>query len=294
MRADWEALFPWPPRMVEVEGEALAVVDQGQGPAVVLLHGNPTWGFFYRELVRGLSGECRVVAPDHLGMGRSAKPARGGYTLADHVRRTGKLLDRLGVGRCVLVMHDWGGAIGCGWAVTRPERVAGLVVLNSAAFPGPRLPLRIAVCRWPLLGPLLVRGLNGFVRAALFMAVRRRPLPPPVRAGYLAPYGSWSARIGVLRFVQDIPMTPEHPSWRQLLDTATGLEKLASKPVCLCWGLQDFCFTPWFLGEWRRRFPRAETHVFRHAGHWVLEDATEAALAAIHAFCRRVWREEGR
>lgn len=277
------AEFPFTPRFLEVDGHRLAYLDEGSGPPVVMVHGNPSWSYLYRNLVTALCDRYRCIVPDHLGCGFSDKPQHYPYRLGNHLGNLDHLLAALVPdGPVRLIVHDWGGAIGMGWAGRHPERVAGAVVLNTAAFPSPRLPLRIAVCRWPLLGALVVRGLNGFARAAVYMAVTRR-MRPGVAAGFLAPYDSWRHRVALHRFVQDIPMGPAHPSWSTLVEIERSLATITC-PLLLCWGGRDFCFDRSFYDEWQRRFPAAEAHFFPEAGHYVLEDALAEVLPPIERF----------
>ena len=277
------AEYPFTPRFLEVDGHRLAYLDEGSGPAVVMVHGNPSWSYLYRNLVTALCDRYRCIVPDHLGCGFSDKPQHHPYRLGNHLDNLDHLLAALVPdGPVRLIVHDWGGAIGMGWAGRHPERVAGAVVLNTAAFPSPRLPLRIAVCRWPLLGALVVRGLNGFARAAVYMAVTRR-MRPGVAAGFLAPYDSWRHRVALHRFVQDIPMGPAHPSWSTLVEIERSLATITC-PLLLCWGGRDFCFDRSFYDEWQRRFPAAEAHFFPEAGHYVLEDALAEVLPPIERF----------
>lgn len=170
-----------------------------------------------------------------------------------------------------------------GWAVRHPERVRKLVVMNTAAFRSSRLPFRIAVCRWPFIGAVLVRGLNAFAGAAVHMAVSGR-MARDVAAGFLAPYDSWANRIAIHRFVQDIPMQSNHPSWNDLVAIEDGLTLLANKPMLLCWGGKDFCFTRHFYEQWRKRFPQAASHYFFEAGHYLLEDAFHEIFPVIKEF----------
>ncbi len=250
---------------------------------LLCLHGNPTWSFFYRRLAGGLSDRWRVVAPDHLGCGRSDKPLDWSYRLADHVANLERLVLALDLRELTLVLHDWGGAIGMGLARRHPERIARLVILNTAAFPSPRMPWRIRACRTPLVGPYLVRHWNAFAGLAPRMAVERK-LPADVRAQFLAPYDTPAHRIAIERFVEDIPMSPAHPSWSELEETSRGLALFAERPVCIVWGEKDWCFTPRFREEWMRRFPKAEVHRLEHAGHWLLEDEPELALGFVRGF----------
>jgi haloalkane dehalogenase len=264
--------YPFAPQSFSVGPHRLSYIDEGEGLPVVMIHGNPSWSYLYRNLIIELQGEYRCIAPDHLGCGFSDKPQDYPYRLQNHINNLEALLDNLQIERSIVVVHDWGGAIGMGWAGRHADRIAGLVVLNTAAFPSSRIPLRIAICRWPLLGAFLVRGLNGFARAATFMAVNRK-MDKRVAAGFLAPYDSWYNRVAVHRFVQDIPMHRNHPSWQTLVRVEESLTNLAHKPMLICWGGRDFCFNRLFYDEWLRRFPHAQAHYYKDASHYVLEDA---------------------
>jgi haloalkane dehalogenase len=283
-------LYPWTPRRFEPSpGVGLSYLDEGPetpDQTLLMVHGNPTWSFYYRGLVRALSPEHRCVVPDHVGSGLSDKPQDYAYTLRTHVDNLERLVDHLGLEQVTLVVHDWGGAIGMGWATRHPARVKRLVVLNTAAFRSRRIPPSIDLCRVPGLGALLIRGLNGFARAATLRAVMRR-MPPEVKRGYLGPYDSWANRIGNLRFVQDIPMHERIPSWPAIVEVEQGLPRLADKPMLVCWGGRDFCFDDTFLAGWKDRFPAAEVHRFADAGHYVLEDAGDEVLARIREFIAR-------
>lgn len=251
-----------------------------------MLHGNPTWSFYFRDLIEGVSDSCRAVAPDHMGCGLSDKPQDYDYSLRRHIDNLETLLvDHLDLHDITLVMHDWGGAIGCGFAVRYPKRVSGLVLMNTAAFLIPDCPRRIRACRLPVIGPLVVRGFNGFARSALRMATEHpERFTSEVRQGYLSPYNSYANRIALLRFVQDIPLQSGHPTWKTLGDIEKGLHKLENRPVMVCWGDKDFCFTPRFRKLWQRHFPDADIHAFEDAGHYVLEDAKEYIIPLVTKF----------
>lgn len=277
--------YPFSPRrFVTPRNAAMSYLDQGRGEVVVMLHGNPTWSFFYRNLVRELSPGFRCIVPDHIGMGLSEKPADYSYRLQTRIEDIEALLDSLGVTAFHLVVHDWGGAIGMGLATRRPGSIKSIVVLNTAAFPSQRIPTSIAACRLPLLGELIVRGFNGFAGPAVSMAMSGRSLSPAEKQGYLLPYDSWANRIAVHRFVADIPLEKDHPSRACLEAIARGLEGLRGKPILILWGGRDFCFNDSFYEEWVRRFPEARTRRFERAGHYVLDDAGAPALEAIRDF----------
>lgn len=268
--------YPFQSHFHTIGSHRLHYIDEGQGPVILMVHGNPTWSFYYRRLIALLSRENRVIALDHLGCGLSDKPQDYDYCLQNHINNLKSLVYHLELASFSLVVHDWGGAIGMGLAGENPERVEKVMVLNTAAFRSQRIPFRISVCRWPLIGEFLVRALNGFAGPAVFMAVSKR-MSEEVAGGYLAPYDSWKNRVAVAAFVKDIPLSPAHPSYQALVRVEQGLERLQERdiPMMICWGGKDFCFNDYFYDEWCARFPEAETHYFAGSGHYVLEDAFE-------------------
>jgi haloalkane dehalogenase len=277
---------------LDLDGLAYRYVDEGTGHPVVMVHGNPSWSYMYRKLVAALSGEHRTIAPDHIGMGRSDAPPRSRYPydLARRVEDFTRFMDSLDLGEPVtLVVHDWGGMIGLAWAVEHPERVARLVLLNTAAFPLPahkRLPVSLQLARTPFVGELLVRGANAFAIGATLLGVRRGRMPKAVRQGYLAPYSSWGRRVGINQFLQDIPVEPSHPSYPVVEATGERLDRLGSIPTLICWGTKDPVFDLDYLVEWERRLPHAEVHRV-DAGHFVLEDAPDVVVPLIEGFLAR-------
>lgn len=260
-------------------------VDEGSGPVLLMVHGNPTWTFAWRRLIQTLSREYRVIAIDHLGCGFSEQPQGRLYTLDQHIQRLEALVTLLDLQHITLFAHDWGGAIGMGCAGRHPERFDRFVLMNTAAFRSTRIPLRIAVCRIPFLGPLGVQGLNLFSLAALQMAAAR-PLTAAAKAGLLAPYRSVASRVAVREFVLDIPMKPEHRSYQTLVGVEESLKQLTDKPMQLIWGMKDWCFSPEFLREFETRFPAAEVHEIADAGHYVFEDAADEVIDVSREFLK--------
>ena len=276
-------------------GHDLHYLDEGPAeaaasgkPPVLMLHGNPTWSFFYRNLVKELRREdpgLRCIVPDHLGCGLSDKPPDHAfpYDLASHVHNLRLLLDHLGAERVRLVVHDWGGPIGLTAFRDEPDRIERLVLLNTAGFLDPRVPRRILLCRLPLLGPFLVRRCNAFAGLAARMAVIK-PLPPAVRQGFLHPYDSWKNRVAVNRFVQDIPHETDHPTRPLAADLERKLPALRNHPVLACWGARDFCFSDHYLERFREFLPNLRAHRSPDAGHYLLEDAPDFFLPRITSF----------
>lgn len=282
------AEYPFASHGLDLDGVRLHYVDEGHGRTLLFVHGNPTWSFAWRKFIAALAPDYRCIAVDHIGCGLSDKPAGYEYTIDQHVANLVSLIDALDLRDVTLVGHDWGGCIGMGAAVERPDRFQRFVLMNTAAFRSTRIPLRIAVCRIPLLGALGVRGLNLFSRAALSMAVTRpERMTPEVRAGYLVPYDSWAHREAVHRFVQDIPLRPSHPSYDRLVRIEEGLAQFRDRPMLLPWGEQDWCFTPAFRDEFLKRFPQAESFPLPDAGHYVFEDAHERLIPRMSEFLAR-------
>ncbi len=259
-------------------------LDEGEGPVVLMLHGNPTWSFYYRNLIKTLvAAGFRCIVPDHIGCGLSDKPQDYPYLLERRIEDVERLIDHLGISRFSLVVHDWGGAIGCGLAGRRPEALEKLVVLNTAAFRSKRIPLRIAAIKVPILGEFIIRGLNGFAGPAVNMAAQK-PLLPVVKTGFLWPYRSWTDRVAVWNFVKDIPLWKWHRSYAALLEVETRLSKLKDKPVQIVWGGKDFCFSKSFLKQWCELFPDAEVHLHEDCGHYILEDGGSTVWERIKSF----------
>ncbi|MEN0061783.1 MAG: alpha/beta fold hydrolase [Myxococcota bacterium] len=283
MPEDAAGLFPWTSKALPVPAGELRYVDAGEGDPILAVHGNPTWSFYWRALIRHYEGRNRVVVPDHIGCGRSDKPQDWPYRLEDHVDNLVRLVEHLDLQRITVVVHDWGGAIGLGMAGRLPDRIARLVITNTAAFRSQAIPLSIASCRIPGFGALAVRGFNAFARAATFRTTVR-PLAPAVKAGLLWPYGNWADRIATLRFVEDIPLAPSHPSYDTLVGVEDNLAKLQAKPTLIAWGDQDWCFTPAFREEFQRRFPEAEVEAYADAAHYLIEDVPERLLARMDRF----------
>ena len=283
-------LYPFKSNYLDINGLQYHYLDEGEGDPVLMLHGNPTWSFYYRSLIKGLAPSMRCIVPDHMGCGLSNRPGAKayGYRLEDRVKDLQALMDHLARSEKVsLVVHDWGGMIGMAWALRNLERIRRIVVLNTAGFFPPAaksLPLRLWLIRhlrW-FAAPAVLLG-NIFARAALFMAPRKR-LAPDVKAALVAPYNSRRNRLATLRFVQDIPVFPGDPSYAMVKSVDENLHQLSSVPMMICWGKHDFVFDLDYYNEWRRRFPDVPAHLLEEAGHYILEDEPERVLALVQGF----------
>lgn len=284
--------YPFQPKRFEVRpGIAMSYVDEGplDGEVVVMLHGNPSWSYYWRNLVSGLCDRYRCIVPDHVGMGLSDNPddARYDYTLQSRVDDVARLLRHLGVdGPVTLAVHDWGGMIGFGWALSHAAQVKRLVITNTAAFPLPaakKMPWQISLGRDWKLGAFVIRAFNAFSAGASWIGVEKR-MPADVRRAYVAPYDSWKNRISTVRFMQDIPLSPADKAWPLVEESGKRLHEYADRPAFIGWGLKDFVFDKHFLAGFRAALPQAEVMAFHDAGHYVMEDKADVLVPAIRRF----------
>lgn len=278
-----KSLYPFSSNFIRIHGHNMHYVDEGEGELCFLaVHGNPTWSFYYRELIKSFSPWARVVVPDHIGCGLSERPASYEHTLENRISDLEGLVDALKLKNIVLVVHDWGGAIGLGLATRRPELISQIIVLNTAAFASERIPFRIALCKNRVFGDFLVRNLNGFAWPATFMASKKK-LPALVKKGYLFPYGSADERVAVSEFVKDIPMDSKHRSYKTLKAVERNLKDIKC-PKLILWGGKDFCFNNSFFEKWKSVYPESFHKYYPDAGHYVLEDERDDVLESIRQF----------
>jgi len=286
-----ENLYPFESQWLDVAGNRMHFLDEGprDAPLVLMVHGNPTWSFYYRNLVLALRDRYRCIVPDHIGCGLSDKPGDGQYpyTLARRISDLGALMDHIRPKTAIhLIVHDWGGMIGFGWAAKHPEQIGTMIIGNTAAFPLPaekNLPAALWLVRNTRLGALLVQGMNAFSGIAARVAFKK-PVSAEIRAAYTGPYDSWDNRIATLRFVQDIPLKTGDPGYNIVQMTESRLPEFAGKPCLIAWGGKDFVFDLHFLKKWKRIFPHAKVLEYPDCGHYIFEDGGQALTQAISDF----------
>ncbi|MCG6200580.1 alpha/beta fold hydrolase [Psychromonas antarctica] len=287
---NFESLFPFKRNFLTRNGQQYHYLNEGSGDPVVMVHGNPSWSFYYRNLVQALSKNYQCIVPDHIGCGLSDKPGDKDYqyTLKSRIDDLEALLDTLQINENItLVVHDWGGMIGLGYAARYPERIKRLVILNTGAFHLPqtkKFPIALWICRNTLLGTLLVRGFNAFSAIASHIGVKRKAMPKAIRQAYVMPFNSWKNRISTLRFVQDIPLLAKDKSYQLVSDIDESLVHLQTVPTIICWGLKDFIFDKHFLDLWKKKMPHANVYEFADCGHYILEDASDEVILLIEKF----------
>lgn len=286
----FETEYPFAPHFLNINGHLLHYLDEGEGTPVVMVHGNPTWSFYFRRLATRLSKEFRTLVPDHIGCGFSDKPGPDvyNYTLASRVADLDTFLARtVPEGKLNLIVHDWGGMIGLAWALDHLDRVDRLVITNTSGFFLPkakRFPWMLWMVKYlDWFSVPAVLGLNLFAQGALYLGACTR-LRPEVKKGLTAPYNTWKNRIATLKFVQDIPLDPADPAWKVVARVDQQLDRLDPKQVLLLWGAKDFVFDTSFLDEFLTRLTGAQSHVFEDAGHYLFEDKPEETAEQIHRF----------
>jgi acyl-CoA synthetase (AMP-forming)/AMP-acid ligase II/pimeloyl-ACP methyl ester carboxylesterase len=293
-------LYPFPSRFATVAGGSVGgaadsrrhrmhYIDEGQGPVVVCLHGNPTWGFLFRNLIARLREDFRVIVPDHIGCGLSDQPTDVFFRAADRIAHLESLLDQLGVGRFSLVMHDWGGPIGTALALRRPADVERLAYFNTMIAETVLLPGIIRRAAAPVVGRMLTQQTMQFVKLLTSVGVAHA-LPDEITQAYHRPYRTRASRRAIWGFVRDIPFSPSHPTAALMNEMVARLPTLAGTPVKLIWGMKDPCFHPTILRHVAARFPQADVLEIPAASHLVLEDAAEQSIAAVHEFLRPITR----
>ena len=289
--AGWRDEYPFPANYLTVDGHRIHYVDHHGGDGaepVLMVHGNPTWSFYYRRLIKSVGDTGRAIGVDHLGCGLSDKPADYPYRLQNHIDNLCCLIDELDLKNATLMVHDWGGAIGLGALVARKDRFKKIILFNTAAFPPPYIPFRIRVCRWPIVGKIGLQGFNLFARAATHMATEQKGgLPKVIADGMLAPYDNWANRVATYKFVKDIPLTQRHPTWNVLENIESRLQEVADWPIMMVWGMKDWCFRPECLERLQQHWPSAEVHKMAEAGHYVIEDEAERVQQLVEDFLAR-------
>jgi pimeloyl-ACP methyl ester carboxylesterase len=287
---DWtfDGTWPYQPRWFDSPDGRMHYVDEGprDGRPVVMIHGNPTWAYLYRNFIPPLlDAGHRAIAIDHLGFGRSEKPDQPElYTIARHVERADAMLESLDLADATLVSQDWGGPIGFGWATRHPERIRSLMILNTFAHRPPekvKLPPPLVAFRIRGVGEVMVKGLDMFKRVFLFRAgvTKRARLTEAVKQAYLAPHPNWSSRTPVLVFPRQIPAGPEGEVADLLAGIESGLDAFSDRQVSICWAMKDIAFTPEMLDRlWLATYPDAEVTRIQDAGHYLQEDAYEVIV----------------
>ncbi len=275
-------LFPFQSRFVDVDGNTVHYVDEGQGPVLLLLHGNASYSFTYREIITALSPYFRCIALDYPGFGLSS--ARPGYSFTpkEHSAVVERFVAVLHLDTIRLMIHDWGGPIGLGFAGRRPELIHSLIIGNTWAWPaekGSSLAKFSRLAGSPL-GSFLIRRVNLFIRMMNPIGSSRK-FTKAEKAAFRGPFPNAAARRAMAIFPKEILRSREY-----LANVEMGLARLRNKPALLLWGDKDTGFTEVERKRFEKNFPKSTTRILAGAKHFIQEDAPEQIASGILDFER--------
>ena len=286
VRPPWvpDELYPFESHYADVAGSRVHYIDEGGGPPLLLLHGNPTWSFLYREIVKGLRDRYRCIAVDHPGFGLSSPAPGYGFTPAEHADVLEQLVLRLDLGDLTMMVQDWGGPIGFAVATRHPERFAAFVIGNTWAWPkgdpGTQLFSRLL---GGAIGRRLILNRNLFVERLLPAGVRRGTLPEAVMDAYRGPFPTPASRRPTAVFPREILASRPF-----LADIERRLPRLSGRPALIVWPTKDVAFGDRERRRWEELFADHRTVLLEGAGHYIQEDASDEIVTAI-----RGWRSPG-
>ena len=284
----FEGSFNFAPHYHDINGFAMHFVDEGRGEPIVLVHGDPTWGYLYRKFIPTLSQRHRCIVPDHMGMGRSGTPREPyPYRLHHHVANLEALLLHLELRELTLVLHDWGGPVGLGFATRHPDRIKRLVLMNTwacAPWPGGPFPRLLELIRSER-GERFVLEKNGYLEPAL-VGTTHRPenLTKTVLDAYRAPFPTPESRLALLCWSRDIPVHETDPSYSEMKRIEEALVRFIGTPTLLVWGMRDPVLPESVLRMWQRIYPQATAAEIEDASHFLQEDAPERIVLCIAEF----------
>lgn len=280
-----ESLFPFKSQFVTLRsGSTIHYIDEGQGPTLLLLHGNPTWSFLYRKIIGELRNDFRCIAPDYPGFGLSIPPNnKYSFTPQEHAETLVEFLDTLDLKDITIMGQDWGGPIGFGLAQQEPQRIKGFVIGNTFAWPlegiGQQLFSRVM---GGAIGKALAWSCNGIIYFFMHRGVVR-PLDKQTLEMYKAPFQYRSKRSPTYIFPRELRRAGGF-----LSGVKSNMHKLSEKPALIVWGEKDFAFKKYELIKFEQIFPRHKTILLSNAGHFIQEDAANEICEAIKGWMRYV------
>ena len=279
-RPSWvdDSLFPFESRFIYIDGCTVHYVDEGQGPPILFLHGNPTWSFLYRDIIDLLRHRFRCIALDHPGFGLSSAPRRYGFTPEEHAHVVERFILDLELDQLTVMGHDWGGPIGLGAASRHPDRIAAVVVANTWAWPVNSSLLLQGFSRLAggPPGRVLIERYNSFAELSMPLGTARTRVAPDVVEHYRRPFADPASRLPTWVFPRAILKSRDY-----LLEVERGLTRLADRPALILWGTRDLAYRRGARRRFERAFPDHHTTLLRGAGHYVQEDAAAEVADAI-------------
>lgn len=271
-------LFPFEQHFTDVGGARIHYVDEGEGPVMLMLHGNPTWSFLHRRMIALLRDRFRCISLDYPGFGLSKAPAEYGYGPAEHAEVLEGFIDQLGLSGVTLVLQDWGGPIGMAVAARRPHLFRAFVVGNTWAWPKREASTRLfsIILGGDHTGRLLAERLNVFINLFIRVGMRRRRPTPEEMAMWRGPFPTVESRHPVRVFPREIIGSASF-----LAEVESQLPQLAGRPMLILWADRDPALRTPDRRRWEALFPHHQTHTLVGAGHYWPDDAGEEAALVI-------------
>ncbi|MFX0069981.1 MAG: alpha/beta fold hydrolase [Candidatus Hermodarchaeota archaeon] len=278
----FENTFPFKPNFKTINGFEMHFVDEGKGQPIICLHGMPTWGYLYRNFIKTLSNNYRVIVPDQMGFGKSDVPQNKKYLLNQHINNTTQLIIDLDLKDITLVVQDWGGPIGLGFAVDYPERVKRLVIMNTSigVMKEGSKPWYYAMEKKGKYTEF-IKNIAGLIQMGIY---NKKEITSTMLDAYTAPFPNDESFIGALAWPKDIPIGNSHPSAATMLHIRQNLKILNDKQKILIWGMKDPIFAPWMTNWWNKIFPGINTYKLDKASHFLQEDSPAEIINIIQEF----------
>ncbi len=274
--------YPFQSKFLATPHGAMHYVDEGAGDVILFVHGNPTWSFEHRRLIKHLSTRFRCIAVDHIGFGLSDKPADASYLPQFHAENLARFIDALGLKKITFVLHDWGGPIGMSYALDHHDNVARIIAYNSWfwSLKGMKTFEKFSGFVGGPVGRFLCRYFNFFPRVLLPGSVGdKKRLAKSAHRHFIKPFPTPRSRKGTWVFPGAII---GQSVWLESLWVKRAA--LKDTPLLLLWGLKDVAFTPELLARWEEAFPDHTTLTYPHVGHFAPEELGAAAIAPVDSF----------
>lgn len=281
----FDGTFPFEPHFMEMNGFQMHYVDEGTGEPIVCVHGMPTWSYLYRNFIKELSKTNRVVVPDQMGFGKSDVPLDKPYLMEQHVDNLTKLISKLDLEDITMIVQDWGGPIGLGYAVDHQDRIKRVVIMNTSVgvMKADAKPWYHSMEKRGTYEKF-IKNTSNLIKMGIF---NKEKITPILLEAYSAPFTSEESYIGALAWPKDIPVGESHPSAQPMQHVRDNLNKLNKKPKILIWGMKDPIFQPWVIDWWSKIYPEMEVHKIENGSHFLQEDAPEEIIEIIKKFLER-------
>jgi haloalkane dehalogenase len=278
----FDGTYPFKPHFEKINGFDMHFIDEGTGEPILCLHGEPTWSYLYRNFIKELSNSNRVIAPDQMGFGKSDVPQEKKYRMHEHIDNLTKLILKLDLNNITLVVQDWGGPIGLGFAVDHVERIKRMVIMNTSVgvMREGRKPW-YATLEEKGIYKEFIMNIEGVIKGGIY---QKDNITDSMINAYTAPFPSEEYYIGAFAWPKDIPIGDSHPSAPTMKHVRENLNNLSEKEKILIWGLKDPIFPKKMINWWQKIYTDIKTYEIKDASHFLQEDAPDEIISIISDF----------